>query len=291
MVYVHAHFTVYLLNIFVFVCALARDKGRAERRRRRARVGYAPPFRQTDLPRFSLTNSPRSCAPSFGEVPYYGDDIPTEDSLPEPEPAPKRSDEAEARVALFVNPPDANIYVDDVYKGQGQFVGTLPPGEHTVRFEYQGFNTVQEALRFDASDGPAYLVIHMRPSRLTDVQFVGRDGGWVDTFDSDIAAWSFTGGGAVLLVGGIVLLAMDGEPSCAGECGGVFETSAAGATLTALGASSLTVGTTLFLWDELAGHRPSSPSVPQEQQWSVGAAPISQDQQWSGGRVWLKGYW
>lgn len=238
--------------------------------------------------------SPDSTPPDdpspLGEVPYYGDDS-APSNPPPPAPAPTRSDNAEARVALFVNPPDANIYIDDIYRGQGQFVGTIPPGEHTVRFEYQGFNTVQEVLQLDASDGPAYLVIHMRPSRLTDVQFVGRSGGWVDTFDSDIAAWSFTGGGAVLLVGGIVLLAMDGEPSCAGECGGVFETSAAGATLTALGASSLTVGTTLFLWDQLAGRSPSSPSAPQEQQWSVGAAPISQDQQWSGGRVWLRAHW
>jgi hypothetical protein len=207
-----------------------------------------------------------------------------------PQATPQAAPQATGRVALFVNPPEASIYIDGVYQGQGQYVGMVPLGPHMLRFELPNHLTVQEVITAEAGDGPIYLVVHMRPLQTSSPVAVGRTGGWVDDFDANITAWSLTGGGAVLAISGAILLAIDGKPSCQG-CSGRFETTAAGATLTGLGAATLTAGVTLFLWDQLAGHRPyTAPAAPSER-WSVGVSPTATADGDRGGQVVLGGRW
>ena len=201
-----------------------------------------------------------------------------------------RSNRQMARVGLFSNPETATISIDGEVMGQGKFVGYVPEGLHTVRFELDGHNTVEEQLTLKAEDGPGYLVVHMRPTAQPVVQLSGRQGGWVDEFNYDIAAWSLTGAGGLMLVGGIVMLAIDGQPACSGaaaECPKIFETTGGGVTLTTLGSIALTSGVILFLWDELAGEQPEP-----DRAWQVGVAPIGEKStEPEGATVLFQGRW
>jgi hypothetical protein len=224
-----------------------------------------------------------------GEAYGWEDDEP--DWAADAPAAQRPSQPKEGRMALFVNPPEASIYVDGVYQGQGQFVGSVPWGAKQVRFELNGHLTVEEVVTVEEGDGPVYLVVHMRPMQAAGPTYVGRTGGWIEDAGAQIAAWSLTGGGSVFLVSGVVLLAMDGKSSCQG-CNGKFETTAAGATLTGIGAAALTAGVTFFLWDQLAGRNPSDGTAPTgSERWTVGVSPSLGEEGASGGQLLLSGRW
>ncbi len=169
----------------------------------------------------------------------------------------------EVRVAIFATPDDTEIGINGAPVARGRHVGTLPPGTHEVVLTREGFGAVTEQLALQDGDGPTYLVVHLRP--LTTPVFTGgRTGGWVESLDRDLWAWTLTGGGTVLGVAGVVLLAIDGETTCSGavqDCERVFSTRAGGAVALGLGVAALSAGVTLFLWEHLAGTSSSSVAV------------------------------
>jgi len=206
----------------------------------------------------------------------------------------REDDEAsmgEARVGLFVNPPGAEIFIDGEPLAKGQYVGTLDAGVRIVRFERLGYRTVQERLVLRAGEGPTYLVVHMRPSNESEMANLGRRGGWVEQIDRPLWAWTLTGSGGLLLIGGAVLLGLDGEPSCEGpNCTDTFDTLAGGAVLTTIGAVTLSAGVVLFLWDELAGRPVKSPATESTRDWQLGVGPQTSPQgDMSGASLWLQG--
>lgn len=202
------------------------------------------------------------------------------------------------RVAVYAEPSDARILVDGELVAEGRFVGALPPGAHRIEISRAGYTTSIKEVQLDPGDGALHLAVDLRPTSTTTVIPVGRTGGFVDEFDSDIAAWSFTGGGAVLAVAGIVLLALDGSETCAadapGPCPEVFETTAAGGVLLGVGMAALTTGVVLFLWDELAGSRPRAVEPNRESAAgleieSIGVAPSGMSNTTDGGVLFIGG--
>ena len=168
---------------------------------------------------------------------------------------------ANVRVALFANPADTKIMVDGKVAGDGQFVGTLPAGSHSVRFERSGFRSVDETIDLREGDGPTYMAVHLRETEAKVASADGRSGGWIDSIEREPWAYGLTGGGAILTITGAILLGIDGETTCSGDtttCPDVFATGGGGGLSLGLGVAALTSGIVLFLWDDLAGESNAS---------------------------------
>lgn len=186
-----------------------------------------------------------------------------------PEPvapvAPVKAATDTVRVAVYADPSDARIVIDGAEVGQGKFVGTLVPGTHTVEIARSGYTTAIKEVELEPGDGTLHLAVDLRPTAQAMPRTAGRTGGFVDDFDREVAAWSLTGGGALVAIAGGVLLGLDGETTCEGgeptSCPEVFETTAAGGVLLGLGVAALSSGVILFLWDELAGHPSEAPAA------------------------------
>lgn len=133
----------------------------------------------------------------------------------------------EVPVTVRTRPADAEVTIDAQPRGPAPWAGTLPAGPHTL--VVTGGRVVTRDLFVEAG---------------TPLQLSLDVGGDARTRWPTYAA---AGAGAGALVAGAVLLSMDGDGTCgAGTCPRLYETSAAGWTLTTLGVAGL--GAAGWLW-------------------------------------------
>lgn len=151
-----------------------------------------------------------------------------------------------ARLRITGTPRRARVELDGFHAGQLPFSGAVPPGPHEVSISAPGRRS--ETFSFDAEPGEtiAYRVGLPDSTRPRWRRPLG---------------WGSVGFGAAALATGIGLLSIDGTDagSCDdgtpdivdadGDCRWIRETTALGATFTALGVVSASLGATLLILD------------------------------------------
>ena len=140
----------------------------------------------------------------------------------------------EVPVAIRSRPSGATVTVDDTALGTTPWVGSLVAGPHQLTVA--GRRAVVRALFVEAG-APVQLTL--------DVDGPRRFGA---------LGYGLAGLGAAAVIGGVVLLTMDGDGTCGQpSCPDVYETSAAGWGLTAVGAVALGAGGWMWWHDRRAG--------------------------------------
>ncbi len=138
-------------------------------------------------------------------------------------------------VAIRSRPSEATVTVDGAARGSTPWAGAMIAGPHQLTIV--GPRTVVEDLFIEAG-APVQLAI--------DVDLPPRFGG---------LSYGLAGVGAAAVIGGVVLLTMDGGGTCAQPtCPEVYETSAPGWGLTAVGAVALGAAGWMWWHDRHGGH-------------------------------------
>lgn len=168
---------------------------------------------------------------------------------PEPEPAGPAWETGDITLRLSVLPVDARILVNGQLAGQGSAELRVAPQSLEITFEADGHSSHTESIRL-TSDMAGPLFLRIRLDRRSSPA-AARAASSSDGFDRRATGGVLVGTGAAALIGGIVLLALDGRSSCASgpftACPEVYETSAGGISLTAIGALAVGAGTALLI--------------------------------------------
>lgn len=150
---------------------------------------------------------------------------------------------SEGTIRITSNPPGALVFVDDRTVGGTPLELVLPAGPHVVRVEKPGFLEDVEAVevRSGVDDEVRFRLVVM------------------PTKDRSARRWSIAGGvslglGLAGIAAGIPMVIMDGNPyktDCRadplGNCAELYDTMAAGASLTTAGVIGLGAGTAMLL--------------------------------------------
>ncbi len=185
-----------------------------------------------------------------------------------PKEDPKPVKPALVEVQIQATPAEARIFLDDAPLGAGSAAVKLAPGDYQVRTEAPGFEPTRTTL-IVKPDAPGPIKVELALSPVVAAQVTPPPPEPTPTPTPAPAAsperstGRLIGGGVALGVGlgalgaGAWLLGLDGEATCAegaiNQCPNVYETSAGGTVLVAVGASSATAGLFLLLWDVLTG--------------------------------------
>lgn len=184
-----------------------------------------------------------------------------------PKEDPKPVKPALVEVQIKATPAEARIFLDDAPLGAGSAAVKLAPGDYQVRTEAAGFEPTRTTLvvKPDAP-GPIKLELALSPivaAQVTPPTPEPTPEPAPAAPRQESSTGRLVGGGVALGVGlgalgaGAWLLGLDGEATCAegaiNQCPNVYETSAGGTVLVAVGASSATAGLFLLLWDVLTG--------------------------------------
>lgn len=160
----------------------------------------------------------------------------------------------EIRFNVSVVPDDATITVNGVEAGDGRASLDLAPQELQIAVAADGYEPYTEDVSLRPSmSGPIFLRVVMTPTAVdaVTVEAPRRTARSGPDFDRRAVGGVLMGTGAAALVGGIVLLALDGEPTCSDGpsnlCEDVWEFTAGGATATAIGAAAIGTGLGLFI--------------------------------------------
>jgi hypothetical protein len=171
---------------------------------------------------------------------------------PEPEPpaptAPAWQD-GDIVVRLSVIPTTATLRVNGQAVGQGSAELRLAPQSIEVSFEADGHASHTEAIRLtDEMTGPIFLRVRLDRTASPAAERAART---PNSFQRRATGGVLIASGTAAVIGGIVLLALDGRSSCSSgaftACPEVYETTAGGATLTTLGALAAGAGAALLL--------------------------------------------
>jgi hypothetical protein len=168
------------------------------------------------------------------------------------------------KVALRVSvvPKEAMITINGEDAGAGDVTEAVGAGEHTVGFKLEGYQGLRETVIVDeGTEGPVLLRVHLSRTDPEAVEVSGGSIGPVDRMGADkrnLYGAISAGTGAVLLGTGIYLTSIDGDAACdpgvpQDECPEVYATGGAGTALGVIGATALTTGVTLLIWETLAG--------------------------------------
>ncbi len=179
-------------------------------------------------------------------------------------------------VRVASDPPGAVIELDGVALGVAPLETEVLPGDHVFRAKLAGRADALMTTSIEVQRGGAAQVVALTLPPPESVPDGGGAGAGGDHGDDGSDAqrpykmwkWAATGGAAIALVSGIVLLSMDGDgigcPPGPGQCPDHYETTAGGAALTLTGAALGGVATWMFLKDR-----------PQADAATVGARPTS----------------
>lgn len=140
----------------------------------------------------------------------------------------------EVPVTIRSTPPDAGVTIDGTWVGTTPWAGPLVAGPHHV--VVSGSRTVVRDVFVEAGSALQLAIATGGARRF----------GWL--------AYGVAGAGAAAVVGGVALLAMDGDGTCdQASCPRVYETSAFGWGATAVGAAALGVAGWMIWHDQRGG--------------------------------------
>lgn len=141
----------------------------------------------------------------------------------------------EIAVTIRSTPADAALTIDGADVGTTPWAGTMVAGQHEV--VVSGARTERRALFVEAGPAVAITVDVGRARRF----------GWL--------TYGAAGAGVAALVGGVVLLSMDGDGTCdQPSCPEVYETTAAGWSLATVGVAAIGAAGYMFWQDREASH-------------------------------------
>lgn len=186
------------------------------------------------------------------------DPDPVVDRDPDPDPVVDTPRVTVTEVRIDVEPPDAIIMMNGTEVGRGSTTLELSPGSYELQFKREGYQGFKEAVVVGQAEATkTKLRVHMSKTD-PDPVIMQSGEGMVDRLDNR-ALWggiSLATGG-ILLVTGIILSSVDGQPTCAEgtfqECPSVYATGTGGILLTTAGAALATAGAGLLLWKVLSG--------------------------------------
>ena len=180
---------------------------------------------------------------------------------PDPEPIETMKDTPRVQVTevrIDVEPPDATVILNGEEVGTGSVTLQLSPGSYELQFKREGYQGFKESVAVgESGETKTQLRVHMSKTD-PDPVLVRSGEGAIDRLDNR-ALW---GGitlatGSILLVTGIVLSSIDGQPSCSEgtfqDCPSVYATGTGGILLTTTGAVLATAGVGLLMWNLLSG--------------------------------------
>lgn len=189
---------------------------------------------------------------------------------PDTQEPPRQLDAQPAKITveLRVTPTDARIYQGQTLLGQGSATLTLEPGEHTVRFEREGYTTLNQAISLTGDGSLPTLLVQVHMSRnAPEREVVGRTGGLIEDMGEvtrQRVGWAGLAVG-LGLIGASVYLGMesgvpDGCTSATPARCDAASSAAPAITVGAFGGALLLGGLGLLVWDSLAGTQPASAS-------------------------------
>ncbi|MFU8802947.1 MAG: PEGA domain-containing protein [Bradymonadaceae bacterium] len=166
------------------------------------------------------------------------------------------------RLRVSVVPAETDVYLNDELVGQGDVTMAVGQGRHEVRFVKEGYRGLKETVVV-GDTSPELILLRTHLSQSAAPASGGlplREAGWIDHLGEHrgVVGWSSVGTGAALLITGSYLNAIHGSHACStgsfSQCPEVYNTAAPGVIMTITGATLLTGGVVLLIWDHLAGN-------------------------------------
>ncbi len=170
------------------------------------------------------------------------------------------------RVVIDVFPTNARILLNEKEVGKGSVTMELPSGNYDFQFRLEGYGGLNETINVsEVSNSDLQFKIHMSKTD-PEAVYVQDGGGIVDDLDNrTLWGWIGVGSGGALLITGIVLNRIDGTATCSTgtfqQCPEIYNTGTESMITTTAGATLLTAGAGLLLWDLLAGEKPDRRSA------------------------------
>ena len=163
------------------------------------------------------------------------------------------------RLMISLEPPDAKITFRDAEIGRGRTEVEVGPGNHEFSFEADGYRIVKELVVVEG-DTPSSmsLRIHLPKKDAAPQAVEVSSRGPLDKLGSDreLYGWIGVGTGSLLLLTSAYMSAIDGDPTCDGpaaDCPDVWDTDGVSYVTTGVGATVVTAGVVLLVWEALAG--------------------------------------
>ncbi|MFT4703067.1 MAG: hypothetical protein ACI81R_000755 [Bradymonadia bacterium] len=197
-------------------------------------------------------------------------------ATPAPEPV---ATDMTATVTVATIPEDAQVLLNgEPVGGEERFRQDLEPGSYVIEVQADGYSPYREEFRVRESMLGSTIFVRVvlsrtAPERVVVERFTPADAAQAG-ISNDVLARRRAGGGVaigtgiVLVAAGAVLLALDGQDTCATgtalRCPDVYDTMAGGAALTSLGAFGVGLGVGLLstsMRDQGASNSEAGPSV------------------------------
>jgi len=212
--------------------------------------------------------------------------VETVKTLPVDKKTEKTPESVKTHVVLTAVPDTSTIALDGTRVGTGTAALELAVGVYMVRVEAEGYAPSELPLRVDpGAEGPIKLDLSLEPLPAVETPVappVAEDGDGSRLVIGAVALAAGLGG----LIGGAVLLSMDGDTTCStgaiNQCPNVYETSALGTSLVALGTASATTGMFLLLWNTLTERAPAPAATAPASMLGVGVDAEGVAIQWGG---------
>ena len=200
--------------------------------------------------------------------PTRGSQPEPEDPLAEVEPEEPVETETEPGPAFVAGdiafnisavPDNAVISVNDNEQGTGRASLDMAAQEFTVTVSAEGYETYTEDVTLrESMVGPIFLRVVMTPETPVVVAAPGpRRSGSDPSFNTTAVGAPLIGLGVASAIGGVVLLSLDGDPTCNDGppelCRDVWEFTAGGATMTTLGGLALGTGIGILIAGSQSG--------------------------------------